>query len=166
MLPILTYPNKVLEEKSQEVRFPVSTETKKLIDQMWSVVRKNGVGLAAPQVGVNKKICIIYLSQTESGKNAKDLLLINPKITFYSSANYEMIEGCLSFPDEYYKIVRPANILVEYKDINGKMKKLSAGGWLSRVIQHEVDHLEGELFINKGGEKINPEKINKSEIID
>ncbi len=167
MLKIITYPNPILEKQAELVTFPLDNSTKNLISQMWETVRSMGAGLAAPQVGVSKQICIVHLSKTEKGKNARDILLINPKITFFSQVQYEMVEGCLSFPEEYYKIVRPANIIVEYMDERGKKKKLKAGSWLSRVIQHEVDHLNGKVFTKLGGIKLDGDEIeNKEDIID
>lgn len=166
MLSIVTYPNPVLSKPAAEVTFPLSDSTKTLIAQMWETVKDQGVGLAAPQVGVSKQICIIHLSTTEKGKQAKDIVMINPKITFFSQTEHLMVEGCLSFPGEYFKIWRPANIIVEYMDEQGKKKTLRAKDWLSRVIQHEVDHLAGRLFINIGGEKIAEEDLEKSEVVD
>lgn len=167
MLTIITYPNPILEQVAQDVTFPLDNETKDLIKNMWTTVKELGVGLAAPQVGVSKRICLIHLANVEKGKSAKDLLVINPKITFYSKLEAQMIEGCLSFPDEFWKIWRPANIEIEYQDERGNLKKLKATNWLSRVIQHEVDHLKGEIFIKKDGEKIEEKDLqNKDDIID
>jgi peptide deformylase len=167
MLPIVTYPNPILEAKAQEVVFPLNGETKTLIKNMWKTVRGIGVGLAAPQVGVSKQICLIHLSEVEKGKQAQDFIMINPKITFFSELEAEMIEGCLSFPDEFWKIWRPANIIVEFQSENGKPQKIKANGWLSRVIQHEIDHLNGDIFIKKGGEKIAKDSLNhEDDIVD
>ncbi|NJK71704.1 MAG: peptide deformylase [Thermales bacterium] len=166
MLKICTYPDSILTTPAKDVQFPLDSDTSQLINDMWEVVKANGVGLAAPQVGVSKKICIVNLSSTEKGKEAKDILLINPRITFSSQIQHEMVEGCLSFPKEYYKIIRPANITVEYQDQNNRSKKLNASKWLSRVIQHEIDHLNGQIFINKGGLKIDPNQVNTNDIVD
>ena len=167
MLKIVTYPDPILEKTVSEITFPLDNETKQLIKDMWIAVKELGVGLAAPQVGVSKKICLIHLSQVEKGRSAKDLLMINPVITFESSLQNEMIEGCLSFPSQYWKIIRPANITVEYQDERGRSRKIKANNWLSRVIQHEVDHLNGQIFIKKGGVKIDEKELqNHDEIID
>ncbi len=167
MLPIVTYPNPILESKAQEVIFPLNQESKTLIKNMWATVKGIGVGLAAPQVGVSKQICLIHLKEVEKGKQAKDILMINPKITFFSELEAQMVEGCLSFPGEFWKIWRPANIIVEYQNEQGKKQKLRASGWISRVIQHEIDHLNGEIFIKRGGEKIEEKELqDENEIID
>jgi len=158
MLSIVTYPDPVLENEAEDVHFPLNAQTKQLIADMWEVVKGKGVGLAAPQVGVSKKICIIHLSEDpdlrKKFKKKADFVMINPKITFGSELESLMVEGCLSFPDEYYQIWRPANIMVEYYTEEGKKKTLRAKGWLSRIIQHEVDHLHGKIFIKMGGTKI------------
>jgi peptide deformylase len=167
MLSIVTYPNPILEAKAAEVTFPLDQETKSLIKNMWATVKGIGVGLAAPQVNISKQICLIHLKEVEKGKQAKDILMINPKITFFSELEAQMVEGCLSFPGEFWKIWRAANITVEYQNEQGKNQKLRATGWISRVIQHEIDHLNGEIFIKKGGEKIEEKELqDENEIID
>lgn len=109
-----------------------------------------------------------------------DFVMINPKILFYSEAKKEMVEGCLSFPDQYYQISRPLNIMVEFWTITNfkeliassktkpimKKQQLKATNWMSRVIQHEIEHLNGELFIFKGGLKLEKEDLNGQQIID
>jgi peptide deformylase len=165
MLPIITYPNPILENPAKEVSFPLDNETKILIKNMWATVKGIGVGLAAPQVGVSKQICIIHLSEVEKGKRAKDIVMINPKIVFFSEVENEMVEGCLSFPDEFWKIWRPANIVVEFQDEKGKKHSIRATDWLSRVIQHEIDHLNGDIFIQKGGVKLKADELNHNDDI-
>jgi peptide deformylase len=169
VLKIYSYPTQILQAKSQKVEFPLSAQTKNLIRDMWETVEDKGVGLAAPQVNESLQICIICLDPEMLPKNQKiknNFVLINPEIVFYSQVECKIIEGCLSFPSEYYEIQRPQNIVVNYQDEKGKLQQIKASGWLSRVIQHEVDHLNGELFINKGGRKIEPEKVDKSKIVD
>ncbi len=166
MLSIITYPNPVLDQVAQEVTFPLNEATETLIRDMWATVKSQGVGLAAPQVGVSKQICIINLASSEQGAQAKDIVMINPQIIFYSQMEYQMTEGCLSFPGEYYKIWRPANITVEYYDEKGKKRTLKAKDWLARVVQHEVDHLNGNLFINLGGEKVDEKELEENSVVD
>jgi peptide deformylase len=181
-LPIITYPNKILSQKAAMVEFPLDLKTKELIKNMWQTVEDKGVGLAAPQVNVSKQLCIIRLDSEMANKKDKKLefVMINPKITFYSEVQKNMIEGCLSFPDQYYEIKRPLNICVEFWTIANfaeiiqnpnkkeilKKQQLKATNWMARVIQHEVDHLNGELFIFKGGQKIESKDLNGREIID
>lgn len=164
--PVITYPNSVLDQVAADVVFPLDTETRTLIADMWDTVRGQGVGLAAPQVGVSKKICIINVDEADLDEKAHNLTLINPVITFESQMQYAMVEGCLSFPDQYYEIVRPANITVEYYDMAGKRHTLRAKQWLSRIIQHEVSHLNGELFINMGGRKLDEKELEGVDVVD
>lgn len=170
LLEIITYPNPILDLQAATIKFPLSSEDKILIASMWETVDTKGVGLAAPQVSVSKQICIICLDPEMIPKNQKiknNFVMINPEITFMSQVKANIIEGCLSFPEQYYKINRPSNIIVKFQNEKGKWEFVKAGGWLSRVIQHEVDHLSGKLFINMGGEKIETGDIkNRKEIVD
>lgn len=174
-LPLITYPHPILETKAANVCFPLDTETIDLIEAMWQTVREQGVGLAAPQVGVSKQICIISLSEDpellkevkkmnkKRGKKIpSDFVMINPEIIWQSELQSLMVEGCLSFPGEYYRIWRPANITVQFQDQKGELQVLqNIGGWLARVIQHEVDHLNGQIFTKKGGLKIEESSLTK-----
>jgi peptide deformylase len=170
ILEIITYPNPILDLQAQSVQFPLSPQDKTLIADMWQTVDSKGVGLAAPQVSVSKKICIICLDPEMMPKSQKiknNFVMINPEITFSSQVKANIIEGCLSFPEQYYKIIRPSNIIAKFQNEKGKWQHLKASGWLSRVIQHEVDHLNGKLFINMGGQKIETDDIkNRKEIVD
>ena len=103
----------------------------------------NGVGLAAVQVGILKRIVVIDLYHDKG-----PIVLINPRI-LKTKGEQEVEEGCLSFPNKFAKIVRPAEVVVEYLDRNGKKVKLKAKELLAQVVSHELDHLEGELFIDK-----------------
>jgi peptide deformylase len=181
-MKIITYPNPILENKSKEVEIPLKKEDIDLIVKMWQTVKDKGIGLAAPQVGVNKQICIIHLDPELADKKDKklDFVMINPKIIFYSKIESEMVEGCLSFPEEYWQINRPSNIIVEYTTITNfldliktpdikpilKTTNLKAKNWMARVIQHEVDHLNGRLFINLGGKKLKTEDLKGRTVID
>lgn len=154
---IKIYPDPILITETKDVTFPLDSYTNDVIKDMWRLVKDKGIGLAAPQIGESLNICIINMSENEEeGKKLKipDFIMINPKITFLSEIKSRMIEGCLSFPDQWYWVIRPSNIVVEYKDENGKNQVLKAKNWLSRVIQHEVDHLNGKVFIKNPTAKI------------
>jgi peptide deformylase len=169
ILKIYSYPTEILSKPAAKVTFPLDHETKTLIADMWDTVRDKGVGLAAQQVNVSKQICIITLEAEMLPKKTKiknNFVMINPEITFYSAVECNIIEGCLSFPNQYYRIQRPQNITVKFQNEKGKWESLNAGGWLSRVIQHEVDHLNGKLFINLGGQKIEPEESGSERVVD
>lgn len=165
-LPIVTYPHPVLLRPADIVQFPLDESTRILIKDMWDTVRGEGVGLAAPQVGVSKRICVINMSESNTGEKARDVTLINPEITFESQIECLMVEGCLSFPDQYYEIWRPANIHVTYQDEQGRVRKLTASKWFSRIIQHEIGHLNGKLFINMGGRKLEHAELQHRIVVD
>jgi peptide deformylase len=105
-----------------------------------------GIGLAAIQIGILKRVVVIDLSKDEEKK--KPIFLINPEIISRSKNTSIYEEGCLSLPGQYFEIERPAECRVKYLDYNGDLKELKADGLLSTCIQHEVDHLNGVLFID------------------
>ena len=107
----------------------------------------NGIGLAANQIGELKQILVVDISDMESGKGTKPLAIINPKIV-HEEGEWEMEEGCLSIPDIREKVTRPEKIRIKYNDVNMKEVELEADAMLARVIQHEMDHLNGVLFID------------------
>ncbi len=133
----------ILYKKSREVE-NIDEKTRELIDDMIETMHKyNGVGLAAVQVGILKRIVVIDLYDDKG-----PIVLINPRI-LKTKGEQEVEEGCLSFPNKFAKIVRPAEVVVEYLDRNGKKVKLKAKELLAQAVSHELDHLEGELFIDK-----------------
>ena len=135
--------DEILYKKSREVE-NIDDRTQELIDDMIETMHKyNGVGLAAVQVGVLKRIIVIDLYDDKG-----PIVLINPKI-LKSKGEQEVEEGCLSFPNRFAKIIRPAEIIVECLDRDGKMIKIKAKELLAQAISHEIDHLEGEVFIDK-----------------
>lgn len=141
ILQIKKYPDPILRKKCQEVS-EITDKVRKLIDDMIETMyRHQGVGLAAPQVGVEKRIIVV-----DVGKGLK--ILINPKI-IHSSGKSIGKEGCLSLPGLYLKIKRAKEIVVEGLDKNGQTIKLKVRGFLARAIQHEIDHLNGILIINR-----------------
>jgi len=142
---ILTEPDPFLRQKSENVD-KVDKEVKKLIDDMLDTMyAAPGIGLAAIQVGVPKRIIVIDLSKEEE-KNP--LYFVNPKIILKSNTKATYEEGCLSVPGQFAEIDRPNQCLINYLDYNGKQQELNAEGLLATCIQHEMDHLEGILFID------------------
>ena len=143
---ILTEPNKLLRQISKTVE-KVEDEERKLMDDMLETMyAANGIGLAAIQIGVPKRIIVMDISKEENEKNP--MFFVNPVIIKKNvqKATYE--EGCLSVPNQFAEIDRPNSCEVEYLDYNGNKKKLKAEGLLATCIQHEMDHLEGILFID------------------
>ncbi len=138
------YGDEILTKKSREVQV-VDEKVKELVDDMIETLHKyNGVGLAAPQIGVLKRIVVIDLYEEDT----EVFVLINPEI-IEKKGEQTVEEGCLSFPNQYGKIVRPEEITIKALDKNGKKIKLLGKGLLAQAIAHEIDHLNGELFIHK-----------------
>lgn len=122
----------------------IRTLIKEMLQTMYSA---DGIGLAAPQVGVNKQLIVIDCEP--DNENSPPLVLINPKITRYSSQTCNSDEGCLSIPGVYLEVNRPEAVEVTYKDEHGKPQKLQAADLLARAIQHEMDHLNGVMFVDR-----------------
>ena len=143
---ILTEPNKILRQKSLVVE-KVDSELQKLMDDMLETMyAAPGIGLAAVQIGVLKRIIVIDLSKDGEKKNP--LFIVNPEITFKSNELISYEEGCLSIPNQFAEVKRPSSCKVNFLDYNGKKKEINANGLLATCIQHEVDHLNGILFID------------------
>ena len=143
---IITIPNPLLRKISEPVT-SVNNEEKKLMDDMLETMyAAPGIGLAAVQVGVLKRIIVIDLSK--DGEKKTPLFIVNPHITFKSDDLISYEEGCLSIPNQFAEIKRPSSCKVNFLDYNGKKKEINADGLLATCIQHEVDHLNGILFID------------------
>ena len=152
ILEILTYPNKKLFVKSLEVKVFDEGLHKFLDDMYETMIAKNGIGLAAIQTGEAKRILIVNLVDEESKEQHKEDLLeiINPKI-LRKEGEIIYQEGCLSVPGYYEDVKRAEFITLEYQDRFGQRRELEADGLLSVAIQHEMDHLDGHLFIERIG---------------
>ena len=143
---ILTEPNPFLRQKSQKVEF-VDDSIRVLMDDMLETMyAAPGIGLAAIQIGVPKRVIVIDLARENEEK--KPLYFINPEIITNSNTDATYEEGCLSVPGQFAEISRPDNCKVKFLDYNGEEKILEAKGLLATCIQHEMDHLEGILFID------------------
>lgn len=141
---IKKYPDPVLRKKADKVK-EISPEIKTLIEEMKETMKKgDGVGLAAPQIGILKRIIIV-----DAGKGP--LAFINPKIIKKSKGTQIIEEGCLSFPGLFLKIKRPKEAEVEGENEKGEKIRLKAKNIFACVFQHEVDHLDGVLFIDRIG---------------
>ena len=143
---IVIEPDPILREKSEALD-KVDDHLRKLLDDMLETMyAAPGIGLAAVQVGILKRLIVIDISKDKEKKNP--LFLINPQIISQSNNKSTYEEGCLSLPGHFAEIERPAECKVEYLDYNGKEKVITAKGLLSTCIQHEIDHLNGLLFID------------------
>ena len=143
---ILTEPNQILRQVSVPVD-KVGKEEQKLMDDMLETMyASNGIGLAAIQIGVPKRIIVMDISKDENKKEPR--YFVNPEIKNKDILKSTYEEGCLSVPNQFAEIDRPKKCDVEYLDYNGEKKILKAEGLLATCIQHEMDHLEGILFID------------------
>ena len=143
---IIIEPDPILRKKSEGVE-QVDNNLKKLMDEMLETMyAAPGIGLAAVQIGVLKRLIVIDLSKEDQKKNP--LFLVNPEITFQSKNLSTYEEGCLSLPGYFAEIERPAECHLKYLDYDGNQKNLKAEGLLATCIQHEIDHLNGILFID------------------
>ena len=143
---ILTEPNKILRQVSLPVE-KVGDEERRLMDDMLETMYDaKGIGLAAIQVGVPKRIIVLDIGNSE--KEKEPMYFVNPVIKNKNSKNSTYEEGCLSVPNQFAEIDRPSKCDVEYLDYNGKKQILEAEGLIATCIQHEMDHLEGILFID------------------
>ena len=144
--PILTAPDPRLKAVSTDVE-TVDAEIRKLVDDMAdSMYAAEGIGLAAVQIGVPKRVIVIDLDQKEGKQNPR--AFINPKILWASEDMAVFEEGCLSVPEIWDDVERPARIKAEYLDRDGNKQTLEADGLLATCLQHEMDHLNGILFID------------------
>ena len=143
---ILTVPDPILRTKSNSVK-KVDKDTKNLMrDMLETMYDAPGIGLAAIQIGVAKRVVVMDVSKETDKK--EPMYFVNPEITWKSNTNATYEEGCLSIPNQFAKIERPDKCKVKYFDFDGVEKEIKAEGLLATCIQHEIDHLNGVLFID------------------
>ncbi|MQR96577.1 peptide deformylase [Fictibacillus phosphorivorans] len=143
ILKILEHPHPVLETKCEQVK-TFDKKLKKLVKDMFETMYEaEGVGLAAPQIGIAEQIAVVDI-----GDDTGQLVLINPVIK-KASGSQSGPEGCLSFPGLFGEVERPFNVTVTAQDVDGKVFTIEASDFLARAIQHEIDHLHGILFTSK-----------------
>ncbi|WP_439612653.1 peptide deformylase [Reyranella sp.] len=146
LLPILTAPDPRLKKKSLPVD-TVDAGVRQLMDDMLETMYDApGIGLAAPQVGVLKRVIVLDIDREDT--KTGPLFMANPEIVAASDEDVAYEEGCLSVPDHYSDVVRPATVTVRYLDRDGKQQDLACDGLLATCVQHEIDHLDGVLFID------------------
>ncbi|MGB4057194.1 MAG: peptide deformylase [Alphaproteobacteria bacterium] len=147
---IIIVPDPVLKEVAREV----DTVNDKIRAQMDKMLRTMydapGIGLAANQVGLLNRVLVMDLAKRKEGEEFKPepIFMANPEIIWESEEISVLEEGCLSIPNQYAEVERPAIVRVKYLDYNGKMDELEAEGLLSHCVQHEIDHLDGVLFVD------------------
>jgi len=152
-LMIRIYPDPVLRKVSEEIR-EINEDVKQLIRDMFDIMKKEGgIGLAAPQVGISKRIIVISLDE----KGLESLALINPTIEYLSEESIKFEEGCLSIPGIRADVVRSSKTVVKALSRSGRKVEIEADGLLARALQHEIDHLNGILFIDR----LQPKEMKK-----
>ena len=143
---ILTEPNKILRQISEPVEKVGDEERELMRDMLETMYSAKGIGLAAIQIGIPKRIIVMDLSKEENKK--LPMYFVNPVITEKNNEKKTYEEGCLSVPNQFAEIDRPNKCKVEYLDFDGNKQTIQAEGLLATCIQHEIDHLEGILFID------------------
>ena len=143
---IIVLPDKRLRQVSDPVK-AVDAEVRTLVDDMFETMYKApGVGLAAIQVGVPKRVVTVDTAKKDEPENPQ--VFINPEVIWSSDEKGTYEEGCLSIPEYYEEVERPAQVKVRYMDLDGKTQEIEANGMLATVLQHEIDHTNGILFID------------------
>lgn len=156
LLKILKYPDKRLRNRANEVRGEsVHKLTEDMLETMYSAP---GIGLAATQVGIPLRVTVIDITPPEKGKNP--IVLINP-VLIKGEGKVIMEEGCLSFPGVYELVKRYERVIVEALNLEGKKFKIEANGLLARTLQHEIDHLNGLIFIDRLSPSVRKSAIKK-----
>jgi peptide deformylase len=145
-LPILTAPDPRLKAKAMPIE-GVDEGVRRLMDDMLETMyAAPGIGLAAPQVGVARRVIVLDLAK--EGEPPSPLKLANPEIVWVSDEDAVFEEGCLSVPEHYAEVARPAGVRIRYLDYDNEMREIEASGLLATCLQHEIDHLDGILFID------------------
>lgn len=145
-LPILVAPHPILKRKAQPVAEVDARVVKLMDDMVETMYDANGIGLAAPQVGVLDRVIVVDVH--EKGEPANPIRLADPEIVWSSDEKAVCEEGCLSVPEQYAEVTRPQRIRVRYLDEKNQQQEIEADGMLATCIQHEIDHLNGVLFVD------------------
>lgn len=146
LLPIITAPDKRLEAISTPVEAVTDAVRRQLDDMLETMYAAPGIGLAAIQVGIPKRMLVIDVAREDEDR--QPLFIVNPEFTWISDDDKAYEEGCLSLPEQYAEVARPAEVKVAYLDYNGEKQELHADGLLAVCLQHEMDHLDGILFVD------------------
>ena len=147
---IITLPHKTLRQKARKVT-SFGSDLQTLIDDLVETMRSApGVGLAAPQVNVSSRVIVVEFNENEDEEIPPKLyVVVNPEITRFSSEDEIGTEGCLSIPRIVGDVERPITVTIKGLNRRGQPQKIKASGWLARIFQHEVDHLDGVLFVDR-----------------
>ncbi|MFD2233021.1 peptide deformylase [Phaeospirillum tilakii] len=146
VLPIFVAPDPILKKKAQPVETVDQAIVTLLDDMLETMYAAPGIGLAAPQVGVSRRIIVLDIAKADQPR--APMRMVNPEIVWASDERNTYEEGCLSVPEQYAKVVRPKQVRARYRDETGAEREIEADGLLATVIQHEIDHLDGVLFVD------------------
>ncbi|MTI10624.1 peptide deformylase [Curvivirga aplysinae] len=147
ILDILVAPHPVLKKVAAPID-EVNDEIRQLMDDMMETMYDApGIGLAAPQVGVSKRVLVMDIGDEETGP--QPIKMANPEIAWASDDMSSYNEGCLSFPEQYANVDRPSQVKIKYLDENNVAQELDADGLLATCVQHEIDHLDGVVFVDR-----------------
>ncbi len=146
ILPILIAPHPVLKKTAEPVAAVDARVARLMDDMLETMYDAKGIGLAAPQVGVLDRVIVVDVH--EKGEEPRPLRMANPEVVWASDELAACEEGCLSIPDQYSDVTRPKAVRVRYLDREGAVRELEAEGLLATCIQHEIDHLNGVLFVD------------------
>lgn len=165
---IVTVPNEVLRRKARKVTV-FDADLQKLIDDMVETMRQApGVGLAAPQVGISERLIVVEYAENDEDEDAPKKLYVvaNPEIVKVSPETEKGIEGCLSIPGLVGEVERPLEVVIRGQNRRGQPVRIKAKGWLARIFQHEIDHLEGILFTDRATRVWKPTPEEEATLLD
>ncbi|MFZ1429289.1 MAG: peptide deformylase [Geminicoccaceae bacterium] len=145
LLEILRAPHPLLKTKAKPVEVIDDTLRRLAADMFETMYKAPGIGLAAPQIGVLQRLVVVDVAE---GDDRRPLVLVNPEIDWSSDEVATAEEGCLSLPNQFAEVTRPEAVQVSYLDQHGESRELAAEGLLARCVQHEIDHLDGVLFVD------------------
>jgi peptide deformylase len=149
ILPILEAPHPMLKVKAEPAD-PADASLRALArDMLETMYVAPGIGLAAPQVGVLKRLFVVDVADKKKGEVPAPTVLLNPEIAWRSEEEVSLEEGCLSVPGHFAEVLRPREVRMRYQDLEGELREIEADGLLARCLQHELDHLDGVLFIDR-----------------
>jgi peptide deformylase len=149
VLPILEAPHPMLKVKAEPAD-PADASLRALVrDMLETMYVAPGIGLAAPQVGVLKRLFVVDVADKKKGEEPAPTVLLNPEIAWRSEEEVSLEEGCLSVPGHFAEVLRPREVRMRYQDLEGELREIDADGLLARCLQHELDHLDGVLFIDR-----------------
>ncbi|WP_332065287.1 peptide deformylase [Bartonella sp. CB189] len=145
---LITLPNPILRQVSKPIDHTDSALEKLANDMLDTMYDAKGIGLAAIQVGIPLRMLVIDISENDENTSRNPLIIINPEILWLSDERNIYKEGCLSIPEYYAEVERPKRLCIRYEDIQGKKRELEANNLLATCLQHEIDHLNGRLFVD------------------